>query len=256
MVLAVSGIAIDFSITREMDPCELEEHLVTLLSLIRGDLVVLPEACISGFIPNEEWIYAHNRSPNSGHRLTMRQVAKRSSKFILYGTFGRNSGSNLNMGILVSPDGDEIAHYAKEKLFTPGGEGNLSHGGENSLFVEIADYKVSVKICYDLRYPEIFYRDPADIDLFIILAQWPSTRENALKKLAFARAIENEANVVIVNSFSNRIDDIQYPGTCMAINPIGDEIEGHECPLPYKNFTWELSHKTSFAILGSKTQRN
>ena len=100
-----------------------------------------------------------------------------------------------------SPAGYLLASYAKMRLFTPGGEAEHYAAGRQPVAFRWGDCTISLFICYDLRFPEIFRHALAAHrpELFAVLASFPEKRIQHWIRLLQARAIENQAYVVGAN---------------------------------------------------------
>jgi predicted amidohydrolase len=89
------------------------------------------------------------------------------------------------------------------------------------LFSRWHDFQVAPFVCYDLRFPEIFRAAvKQETGLFVVIANWPSAREEHWLALLKARAIENQAYVLGVNRCG---DDpkLHYSGRSQLIDPRG-----------------------------------
>lgn len=96
--------------------------------------------------------------------------------------------------------------------------------GKTAVKFTVKDIEISLAICYDLRFPELF-RQPENFgaELFIVSACWPKQRIQFWKHLLISRAIENQAYVLGVNSVGFQ-DTQELGGNSTLINPNG-EIE-------------------------------
>jgi predicted amidohydrolase len=98
-----------------------------------------------------------------------------------------------------------MGRYTKIHPFRLGGEADQYQPGERPLVVEIdagvsGMVRVAPLICYDLRFPETFREAALEgVDVFVVIANWPSKRQGHWQTLLRARAIENQAQVVGVN---------------------------------------------------------
>ena len=184
-----------------------------------GSLLVLPEMFATGFSMNVASVAEEN---TPGTEPFLRELARELNIYIQAGLVTRDpSGRGLNQAVVLSPQGEELARYTKIHPFTLGGElACYSRGTEIQSF-EWHTLKTTPFICYDLRFPEIF-RSAVKLgaEMFVVIADWPSRREQHWVTLLQARAIENLAYVVGVNR-SGKDPQHVYPGRSLIIDPHG-----------------------------------
>ncbi|HTZ42442.1 MAG TPA: nitrilase-related carbon-nitrogen hydrolase [Jatrophihabitans sp.] len=124
-----------------------------------------------------------------------------------------------NVAVLAGPDG-QLHRYAKIHPFSYAGEHEQYRAGTEFLTVPVEDLRVSVFICYDLRFADEFWALAADTDLYVVVANWPEPRREHWRALLRARAIENQAYVVGVNRVGEG-DGIRYLGDSVVLDPLG-----------------------------------
>jgi omega-amidase len=187
-----------------------------------GSLVVLPEMFATGFSMNVAGI-AEDVSPGSEQFL--KEIATGFQVFVVGGIVSRGlDGRGLNEALVISPNGQEVARYAKIHPFSLGGELDNYTRGKTIVSFDWHGIKVVPFICYDLRFPEIFrsaVREGAE--MFVVIANWPNKREQHWVTLLHARAIENLAYVVGVNR-AGTDPKFVYPGRSMIIDPHGTAL--------------------------------
>lgn len=181
-----------------------------------GGLIVLPEMFATGFCMDAEITVAATQSSLE----FLKSLAWQYSCHVIGGVII----DGQNCAPCVSPTGEIIASYAKQKLFTPAGEDKVFCPGNAGIVFNINDIKISPLICYDLRFPELF-RDSAKngAELFVVIAAWPASRRDHWLTLLKARAIENQACVIA----SNRIGkdpNTNYSGDSCIIDQFGEII--------------------------------
>jgi predicted amidohydrolase len=129
---------------------------------------------------------------------------------------GRRAG---NVAVLAGPDG-QLHRYQKIHPFSYAGEHRFYQAGTEFLTVTVEDLRVSIFICYDLRFADEFWALAADTDLYLVLANWPEPRREHWQTLLRARAIENQAYLVGCNRVGTG-DGSQYTGDSAIIDPLG-----------------------------------
>ena len=134
-----------------------------------------------------------------------------------------------NTFVLAAPDGSTYS-YAKIHPFTYGGEGEHYEGGSSLTQVQVEDIRVSLSVCYDLRFPYVFWPLAETTDLYLIPANWPAKRRHHWQSLLVARAIENQAYVAGINRVGTG-GGIHYSGDSAIISPLGETICSASPPL-------------------------
>jgi len=124
-----------------------------------------------------------------------------------------------NVAVLAGPDG-QLHRYAKIHPFSYAGEHRHYRAGTELLTVTVEDLRVSVFVCYDLRFADEFWVLAPNTDLYLVVANWPEPRREHWRALLRARAIENQAYVVGVNRVGVG-DDIRYTGDSVILDPLG-----------------------------------
>jgi predicted amidohydrolase len=135
-------------------------------------------------------------------------------------------GQYRNNAIVAAPDGT-VRRYAKIHPFTYSGEHEHYAGGNDHLTVEIDGLRMSVFVCYDLRFADEFWALAERTDAYVVVANWPDARREHWRVLLRARAIENQAYVIGVNRVGHG-KKLVYTGDSAIIDPLGVTLA--ECP--------------------------
>ena len=201
------------------------DALVGRAAALGARLVLLPEMAATGFTMD-----AAQASPADGpHVARLRQIATRHAVWVLAGLALREDPSGaarpVNAAVLVDPSGATRALYRKRKLFAYGGEHEHYAPGHEAVTITVEGVRVSLFICYDLRFPELFRAVAADTDLIALVANWPAARRAHWDVLVRARAIENLCYVVAVNR-TGEGGGLAYDGGSAAYDPWGEPLEG------------------------------
>jgi len=127
-----------------------------------------------------------------------------------------------NCLVLAGPEG-ELHRYAKIHPFSYAREHERFASGDRRVTVDVEGVRVSLFVCYDLRFADDFWALAADTDCYVVVANWPAPRRAHWQTLLRARAIENQAYVVGVNRAGSggRLD---YAGDSAVIGPFGEEL--------------------------------
>jgi len=127
-----------------------------------------------------------------------------------------------NAFVLVGPDGT-THRYRKIHPFSHAGEERFVRAGTELVTVEVEGVRVSMFVCYDLRFADEFWGLAPRTDLYLVPANWPAKRRLHWSTLLRARAIENQAYVVGVNRVG-RGGDLDYSGDSAIIDPLGEVL--------------------------------
>jgi predicted amidohydrolase len=125
-----------------------------------------------------------------------------------------------NTLVLVSPDGEQH-RYRKIHPFTYGGETKYFNAGDQFVTVNVEGLRVSLFVCYDLRFADEFWQLAHDTDVYLVPANWPEARRLPWMALLQARAIENMAYVIGCNRVGSG-NGLPYSGDSRIIDPLGE----------------------------------
>jgi len=180
-------------------------------------LAVLSEMYATGFSMQPERIAEPPGGPNE--RFLIDQAAEH-GLWLLGSIAQQETGQQpRNVAVLAGPAG-QLHRYAKIHPFSYAGEHEHYQAGTDFLTVDVEGLRVSVFICYDLRFADEFWALAADTDLYAVVANWPEPRREHWTALLRARAIENQAYVVGVNRVGEG-DGIRYNGDSVILDPLG-----------------------------------
>ncbi len=135
-----------------------------------------------------------------------------------------------NSFVLAAPDGT-VHRYHKMHRFAFGGENVHFRPGNYSLTVDVEGVRVSMFVCYDLRFADDFWHLAPDTDLYLVPANWPESRREHWLALLRARAIENQAYVAGCNRVGAG-GGLIYAGDSRIFDPLGRVVagaDGTEC---------------------------
>ncbi len=202
------------------------EPLVAEAAASGARLIVLAEMYATGFSMRPERVAEEPGGPNE--RFLIEQ-ARRHGSWLLASiaqwcepadgepTGGRRLAANV--AVLAGPSG-ELYRYDKIHPFSYAGEHEHYRAGSEFLTVEIEGLRVSVFICYDLRFADEFWALAPATDLYLVVANWPAARREHWRALLRARAIENQAYVLGCNRVGD-VDQLSHAGDSAIIDPLG-----------------------------------
>jgi predicted amidohydrolase len=205
------------------DPVGTRQQLAPLIAQAAAAgarLTVLTEMFATGFSMEPELI----AEPEGGETEQFLHDQARQHGTWLVGSIAQlgADGRARNNALLVSPDG-AVHRYAKIHPFSYAQEHEHYAAGTQHLTVDVDGLRVSVFVCYDLRFANEFWTLAGDTDLYVVPANWPQQRREHWRALLRARAIENQAYVVGVNRVGT-VGDQRYVGDSAIIDPQGQVL--------------------------------
>ncbi len=196
------------------------ENKNKILSILSGsdlkniDWIIFPEMTLSGFSMDLSKTTINNDDIKFFKDLALVHKCNIS--------FGGVIESN-NRNITISRSGKILSQYSKIHLFGYGDEHNHYKPGKENLTFNIDNFIVCPSICYDLRFPYLFWNQAVKTHVFYVIANWPASRREHWITLLKARAIENQSFVVGVNRCGNE-PKLTYSGDSMILDPLGNEL--------------------------------
>ncbi len=186
-----------------------------------AELIVLSEMYATGFSMNPDRIAEEEGGPNE--QFLLEQAAEHGAHLAASIAQRGPDGRYRNNAVVAAPDGNVVARYAKIHPFSYAGEHERYAAGTQFVTVPIGDLRVSLFVCYDLRFADEFWALAGDTDLYLVPANWPQPRHEHWRALLRARAIENQAYVLGVNRVGVA-KDLPHVGGSALIDPMGQAI--------------------------------
>ena len=197
------------------------EQLVARAAKAGARLVVLPEMATTGFTMDSDRWAEDIGGPDA---VRLKSIARVNGVWLITGQAVRTpDGKARNVAAIISPAGEVVGAYRKQRLFGYGGEDKAYAPGDGPVMVTIDGVRVSPFVCYDLRFPELFRAVAKRVDLFVVLANWPASRRAHWDLLLRARAVENLAYVVGVNR-TGEGGGLSYDGGSAGWSPWGEPL--------------------------------
>lgn len=135
----------------------------------------------------------------------------------------------VNRFLFAFPDGTTTA-YDKLHPFSYGGEDHHYAAGDKVVQLRVGDLVLTPFVCYDLRFADVFWSVAERTEAYVLVANWPASRQAHFRALVVARAIENQAYVLATNRVG-RGGGIDYGGGSLVVDPFGEilaEAGGNE----------------------------
>ena len=182
-----------------------------------AELVVLSEMFASGFSMATERIAEGVEGPT----VSFLRAQASAHRIHVCGSVALREGGGLpgNELVLAGPDG-AIQRYRKIHPFSYAGENDHYAAGDRIATWEIAGVRVTPFVCYDLRFADVFWVAGPATDAYVVVANWPASRQQHWRSLVVARAIENQAYVIAVNRVGAG-GGLSYAGGSCVVGPMG-----------------------------------
>jgi predicted amidohydrolase len=200
------------------------KEVIAAAGRLKARLVVLPEMCTTGFTM-EAGRWAEVLGAQNTANEAIATAAREHHLWVLAGLALRETSPTrlVNAAVLFDPSGSVAAIYRKQRLFAYSGEHEVYSPGDAPVVAAIEGVRVGLFVCYDLRFPELFRAVASDIDVAIVIANWPERRRAHWDVLTRARAIENQCYVVAVNR-TGIGDGVEYDGGSVAYDAWGEPV--------------------------------
>ena len=196
------------------------KHFINSAIEQKCDLVILPELWSTGF----DYPHLEAHAEQNFLLITYLQELAKSSKITICGSFIEKQGNYFYNSFNAIQPNIPKTRYFKNHLFRLMHEDKYFTAGEGSVPFKSTLGLTSMSICYDLRFPELFLDMRLHgAEVFLLSAHWPLARINHWDVLLQARAIENQAYMIAVNSVGQSGKDI-YGGHSTLIAPDGEII--------------------------------
>jgi predicted amidohydrolase len=202
------------------DPAATKERVRPMIARAAGAgarLIALTEMYATGFSMRPEEIAEDEGGPNE--QFLIEQAAEHDAWLVASIAQRGSDGNYRNNAVLAGPDG-AVRRYAKIHPFSFAGEHERYAAGEQFVTVDVDGLRVSLFVCYDLRFADEFWTLAQTTDLYVVVANWPEPRHEHWRALLRARAIENQAYVLGVNRVG-LAKDLPHVGGSAIIDPLG-----------------------------------
>jgi predicted amidohydrolase len=180
-------------------------------------VIALSEMYATGFSMRPERIGESEGGPNEQFLL---QQAALHDAYLIGSIAQRGANGQYYINAVVAGPDATVRRYAKIHPFTFAGEAEHYAAGDEFLTVDIDGLRVSVFVCYDLRFADEFWSRAPETDLYVVVANWPAARREHWRVLLRARAIENQAYVLGVNRVGTA-KSLEYLGDSAIVDPLG-----------------------------------
>ena len=187
----------------------------------KPDLIVLPETFATGFTMKSEEFCEPQMDVTEKFPIEM---ARKTNAAIGGSWMEKNpNGMPFNTFSIGRPSGIITNRYRKIHPFSFAEEDKFFTAGEQTETFELNGFNISLLICYDLRFPEVFRKTAGTTDLYLVIANWPQARSEHWLTLLKARAIENQAYIFGINrvGYAGRKKQLYHSGNSVLFDPFG-----------------------------------
>lgn len=206
--------------------CEVETNLKHALRFIdqacrhKPDIICLPELFTTGYCLKRAKELAQP-IPGPTTRL-LSQKSKEIGCYLIAGSIlEEDENSIYNTSVIFDRWGRIVSKYRKMHLFAPFDEPECLTPGDRTIILETEWSKVSVVICYDVRFPELFKElATMGVRIVFVVAEFPHPRLADWQNLLMARAIDNHIYLVGVNRVGSDLR-ADFFGHTMIVDPLG-----------------------------------
>lgn len=215
----------------------------------KADIAVLPEIWTIAFTPKN---CLDNAEEIGGRAYTLLQnAAKEYGMYVFGGSFPVRHGDKVdNACFIFDPDGNEIGRYDKTHLFDVEVDGMVTAKesghtvpGDHPLVVDTAFGKIGMLICYDLRFPQMFFK-LADMgaEMIVLSAAFHiDTGKAHWDFLTKARAVDTQVYLAAVCGATDPEAAFVTYGHSRLVDPWGEVITelGYEEGVGFAEFDTE-----------------
>ncbi|MEA4920498.1 MAG: carbon-nitrogen hydrolase family protein [Clostridiaceae bacterium] len=217
--------------------CDINDNLehikagITKAAIENVDLLVFHECALCGYPPIETEIDRIEKSEIEHVLCHISRLASENRMNIALGTVFFDDGKRYNSVVLFGKDGSILGRYDKKALW--GWDTRNFEPGNKAGIFDIEGIKTGFRICFDIRFPELFRElYAAGTELCFVCFSDTEKKEdparyNILKAHLITRAVENVMTIVSVDSTTDFQTAptiiINHNGRVIAEANIGDE---------------------------------
>ncbi|VFN08119.1 MAG: Predicted amidohydrolase [Candidatus Kentron sp. G] len=219
--MKVASIQLDIAWKDKEENLKRAEHFIRIAKNDNCDLVIFPEMFNVGFSMNVASIAEPRNGPTTRK---LCELAGRHDVNLIAGYAEQSDEKGKNVALSINRNGKVVERYVKNHPFSFANEHESYVPGTQQVVFKIDGAKCSMFICYDLRFPELFRKIAKDVEIIIVIANWPEVRQVHWESLLKARAIENQCFVVGVNRIGKDGNGLVYGGGSHVYHPLGEDL--------------------------------
>lgn len=204
-----------------------EQHVKKVKELYpETDIILFPEISLAGFIVDESNNSVAQSLDGEGVE-SIKSIARENNVALICGIVEANPISKpFNTQFVVSKDGELLAYYHKNHLFTQSAEPEFYTPGDELVTFEFEGWRCGLSTCFDIRFPRLFeaYKK-AGVECMFAGFNWVEGRNKQaiMEHLVLARAHENQYFFAAVDR-SGSDPNTSYYGTAIIATPYAENI--------------------------------
>jgi len=167
-------------------------------------LLVFPECALTGYPPHD---MASSSAVDFGALdmayQELQALIDQGNVCLILGTISKEHAKHYNSALILRPKQAKL-FYHKRALWGWDRE-NFTEGKEDGIF-DLGDWKIGVRICFEVRFPEFFrelYRQKTDLNIVLfydVSSTDDAERYDLIKAHLRTRAMENTTPILSVNT--------------------------------------------------------
>ncbi len=208
-----------------------ERHVAKIMELWpKTQIILFPEISLMGFVvdPSNSEI----AESLDGHSVNeVKRIARKYNVALICSIIEKNPTGErpFNSTFVISKDGELLAVYRKNHLFTESAEPEVFSPGAELAVFDFEGWKCGLSTCFDIRFPRLFetYKK-AGVELMLSPFNWVAGRNKPalFEHLVKARAHENQFFFAAVDR-SGSDPNTSYHGISVISNPFGEDNSEH-----------------------------
>lgn len=197
--------AYQFAVTNEIkENAEIIKKAIILAAQQGVKLLVFPECALTGYPPRD----ISNSSMVNFDELTrvyeeLQKLVDDNDIYVIVGTIYKENDMYYNSAVMFIPRSEKLIYH--KRALWGWDKDNFSAGNEKGI-LKIGDWKIGIRICFEVRFPEFFrelYRENTDLNIILFYAVADDTdaeRYEMIKSHIRTRAVENVTYTFSVNA--------------------------------------------------------
>ena len=170
------------------------------------ELLIFPECALTGYPPrNIANSVAVDLDEVTAALEQLQDMAVSNVIHIVVGTITKEESNYYNSAVVLTPDKKQILYH--KRALWGWDKDNFREGNNDGVF-QIADKKIGIRICYEVRFPEFFrelYRENTDLNVILfydVSDEDDTERYEIIRSHIRTRAVENVCPILTVNAIS------------------------------------------------------
>ena len=203
-----------------------EAHVTRVMGIFpETQIILFPEISLMGFVTDKT--NKDLAEPMSGRCVSeISTIAREKKVAIIASMIEAGNAKPYNTTFVINAQGEPIARYRKNHLFTESDEPEFFERGEELTTFDFEGWSCGLATCFDIRFPRLFetYRR-AGVECVFSPFNWVAGRNKAatFDALVKARAHENQFFMVATDR-SGEDPNTSYHGISTIANPYGENI--------------------------------